>query len=83
MSKTIQAYIDKHPDKFESWHTENNNSRGLDYWVYCKEPYFNPDAESQTIHEDTVQDVLYKMRRVIKGYNTGWCWAEKGDSRYT
>lgn len=74
MSKLIQNYIDSHPDKFESWHTENNNDRGLDYWVYCKDPYFNPDSETQTIHEDTVKETLAAMRRVIKGRFNGYCW---------
>ena len=27
MSKTIQAYIDKNPDKFESWHSEDHRER--------------------------------------------------------
>ena len=79
MSKTIQAYIDKHPDKFESWHSEGNNERGLDYWVYCKDPYFNPDLEGQTIHEDTVAETLKVMRRVIKGRRDDWHWVANND----
>ncbi len=67
MSKQIQDYINKHSDKFESWHTEDNNERGLDYWVYCKSPYYCPDMECQTIHEDTVKEALARMKRVIKG----------------
>ena len=74
MSKTIQAYIEKHPDRFESYHNEDHNKRGLDYWVYCREPYFSPDMETQTIHEDTVKDAMAKMRAVIKGRYNGYCW---------
>ncbi len=74
MSKTIQDYIDKHPEKFESWHSEDHNERGLDYWVYCREPYFSPDMETQTIHEDTVKETLVYMRAVIKGKFNGYSW---------
>ena len=76
MSKSIQQYMDRHPEKFESWHTEDNNARGLDYWVYCKAPYFCPDMETQTIHEDTVRDTLAKMRRVRVGRYNGYCWED-------
>ena len=78
MSKQIKDFIKKHPEKFDSWHTEDNNDRGLDYWVYCKDPYFCPDMECQTIHEDTVKDAMAKMRTVIKvkrvtdGSWSGW-----------
>lgn len=79
MSKTIRAYIDKHPDKFESEISiEANNERGCDYWVYCKAPWFNPDLETQTIHEDTVKETLAAMRRVIKGKHNGYCWEPLG-----
>ena len=77
MSKTIQAYIDKHPEKFESWHNEDHNERGLDYWVYCRDPYFSPDMETQTIHEDTVKLALEYMRRVIPGKYNGYCWEKQ------
>lgn len=81
MSKTIQDYIKKNPDKFESWHTEDNNDRGLDYWVYCKDPYYSPDMECQTIREDTVKDVMIKMRNVIEGVRKydeyGQWWEQK------
>lgn len=75
MSKTIQDYINKHPDKFESWHSEDND--GLDYWVYCRSPYFSPDMETQTIHEYTVKDTLIYMRAVIKGKYNGCCWEKE------
>ena len=76
MSKTIQRYIDKHPDKFASWHREPNidGANGRDYWVYCKSPYFSPDMETQTIHEANVKETLEKMRGVIKGRYNGYCW---------
>ncbi len=74
MSKTIQNYIDRHPGKFESWHSEDNNPRGLDYWVYCREPYFCPSTETSTIHENTVQETIAAMRTVIKGKNNGYSW---------
>lgn len=74
MSKTIQDYMNKHPEKFESWHNEDNNARGLDYWVYCKEPYFDPMTETSTIHEDTVKETLQAMRRVIEGRHNGYSW---------
>lgn len=32
MSKTIQKYIDQNPEKFASWHSEDYNARGRDYW---------------------------------------------------
>ena len=76
MSKTIEDYIKKHPDKFDSWHTEDNNERGLDYWVYCKDPYFYPSSETQTIHENTVKETIQAMRCVIKGTYNGYCWDE-------
>ena len=74
MSRTIQAYIDKHPEKFEEWHSEAHNERGLDYWVWCREPYFDPDYGMRGIHEDTVKDTLRAMRRVIKGRSNGHEW---------
>lgn len=74
MSKTIQAYIDKHQDKFGDWWNEDHNERGLDYWVECKEPYFNPSTECCTIHEDTVKETLAAMRSVIKGKHNGYSW---------
>ena len=74
MSKQIQAYIEKHPEKFDSWHTEDHNERGLDYWVYCKAPYFSPESECGTIHEDTVKETLARMRGVIKGEFNGYNW---------
>ena len=77
MSKQIQQYVDAHPDKFESWHTEDNNARGLDYWVYCKAPYYSPDMECGTIHEDTVKDALAKMRGVEVGEWNGYGWGPK------
>lgn len=74
MSKSIQDYIDKHPDKFVEWWNEDHNERGLDYWVVCKEPYFNPLTETSTIHEDTVKETLIAMRSVIKGKHNGYSW---------
>lgn len=71
MSKTIKSYIDKHPDKFEGWHSEDNNDRGTDYWVYCKDPYFSPLTETSTIHEDTVKEAIEVMRGVIIGEYNG------------
>lgn len=71
-SKTIQAYIDKHPDKFEGYHREFNDKP--DHWIYCRDPYFSPDMETQTIHEYTVKDALIMMRAVIKGKYNGSCW---------
>ena len=66
MSKQIQKYIDKHPEKFESWHNENHNERGLDYWVYTTSDHICPDMECGTIHEDTVAETLSMMRTVRK-----------------
>jgi len=77
MSKTIQDYIDNNPDKFESWHSENHNERGLDYWVYCKEPYFYPSKEGQIIHEDTVKETMQAMRQVEKGWFDGYSWTNR------
>ena len=74
MSKTIQNYIDKHPDKFKSWHSEDHNDRGLDYWIYCNNDWFCPRNETQTIHVDTVKEALAEMRHVEQGYYNGWCW---------
>ena len=74
MSKTIQTYIDNHPDKFECWHNEDHNERGLDYWVYCREPYFCPSTETTCIHEDTVKETLAQMRTVVKGKHNGYNW---------
>ena len=74
MSKTIQDYIDKHPDKFVSWWNEDHNERGLDYWVECKHPYFDPMTEVMCIHEDTVKETLVAMRRVVKGRHNGYSW---------
>jgi len=58
--------MNSHPEKFESWHTEDNNERCLDYWVYCKPGYFCPSMECGTIHEDTVKETLAMMRTVIE-----------------
>ncbi len=74
MSIQLDRYIAKHPEKFESWHSEGHNERGLDYWVYCNEPYFCPDTETSTIHEDTVADPLAMMRTVIPGKFNGYGW---------
>jgi len=74
MSKTIQNYIDKHPDKFIEWWNEDHNERGLDYWVSIRSPFFNPLKETQTIHTDTVAQALQQMRTVIKGKYNGHCW---------
>lgn len=74
MSKQLDAMIAKHPEKFASWHSEDHNARGLDYWVYCKPPYFSPDMECGTIHEDTVKETLAKMRAVIPGVHNGYGW---------
>lgn len=74
MSKQIQAMFDKHPERFESWHNEDHNMRGLDYWVYCKAPYYSPENECQTIHTDTVADALAYMRDVAKGEFDGYGW---------
>ena len=74
MSKTIDNYVKSHPDRLESWHNEDHNERGLDYWVYCREPYFCPDMECGTIHEDTVKETMAKMRTVIKGKFNGYGW---------
>lgn len=74
MSKMIQKYIDKHPDKFIEWWNEDHNERGLDYWIVCREPYFWPQRETSTIHVDTVQEALEAMRTVVKGKYNGYCW---------
>ena len=74
MSKTLNDYIAKHPEKFESWHSEDHNERGLDYWVYCRLPYFCPNEECGTIHVDTVKEALAAMRTVIKGKFNGYGW---------
>lgn len=65
MSKQIKAYMAKHPDKFESFHTEDNAEIGIDYWVYTTSDYMCPVVECGTIHEDTVKETLVKMRGVI------------------
>jgi hypothetical protein len=77
MSKQIDRYIKANPEKFESWHTEDNNERGLDYWVYCREPYYCPATECGTIHEDTVAQVLAKLRTVRPGVFNGYCWEDE------
>lgn len=76
MSKAIRDYIAKHPDKFLRMWNEDHNERGLDYWVECKAPYFDPLTEVPTIHEDTVKDTLAAMRRVVPGEFNGYCWVE-------
>ena len=74
MSKTIEKYIRANPDKFIRYWNEDNNERGLDYWVECREPYFCPYTETPTIHEDTVKDTLAAMRAVVRGKFNGYCW---------
>ena len=73
MSKAVRDYMQKHPEKFESFHTESND-RACDYWVYCREPWFNPHLDTQTIHEDTVRETLATMRKVVEGFDNGYCW---------
>jgi hypothetical protein len=71
MSKSIQAYINKHPEKFDSWHTEYDgygesyNDHLPSYWVYCKEGWIVPDRECGSIHTKTVKEALRQMREVI------------------
>ena len=70
MSKTLEKYIAKHPEKFVGYHTEMDGCFSNDkpsYWVECREPYFNIFDECTMIHEATVADCLYLMRRVQKG----------------
>jgi hypothetical protein len=70
MSKQIQAMIDKHPEKFDSWHTEfdgygdSHNDHLPSYWVYCKEGYIIPDNECGSIHTKTVKEAVETMRTV-------------------
>lgn len=77
MSKTIKDYIAKHPDKFESKISIENNwgeAGKHDYWVYCKAPWFSPDTDCQTIHEYNVKDTIAAMRGVTKGKFNGHSW---------
>ena len=74
MSKQIAKMVADNPDKFMEYWNEDHNERGLDYWVACREPYFCPATETQTIHEDTVRDTLAQMRSVVKGKFNGYCW---------
>jgi hypothetical protein len=76
MSKTIKNLVAANPEKFSEYWNEDHNERGLDYWVTCKEPYFNPMTECQTLHEYTVNDMLKAMRGVRKGVFNGHSWEE-------
>lgn len=73
MSKQIQAMINRHPDKFDSWHTEYDgygescNDHLPSYWVYCKEGWIIPDKECGSIHTKTVKEALALMKTVESG----------------
>ena len=66
--------VDENPDKFLRYWNEDHNERNLDYWVECKEPYFDPLTECAVIHKHTVKDTLAAIRGVIKGKYNGYCW---------
>lgn len=62
MSKTLQKYVDAHPEQVESWHNENHNARGLDYWVYMKPGWYCARTDCGTVHEDTVKETIAALR---------------------
>ena len=68
--KTIQKWIEKHPDLVESAHMENDEFDGYSnpcsIWLYLKPGYICTMTETHQVHEATVKDFLSSAGTIEK-----------------
>lgn len=59
--KTLSNLPQKYIDAIADFSDERNNGDG--YWIYLKEPFFNPQLECRTIHEQKLSAAI----SILKG----------------
>jgi hypothetical protein len=59
-NKTIDSLPKKYLEAIKAFTDERDNGDG--YWIYLKEPFYNPELECRIIHEQQ----LVKAIRILK-----------------
>lgn len=62
-NKTIDSLAPKYMAAIDSISDERNNGDG--WWIYLKEPFFNPQLECRTIHEQKLSDVIKTLKDCV------------------
>jgi len=63
-NKTIDRLHPKYLEAIADFSDERNNGDG--YWIYLKEPFFNPELECRTIHEQKLMDCIKQLKSCVK-----------------
>lgn len=62
-NKTIDSLAPKYLAAIADISDERNNSDG--WWIYLKEPFFNPQLECRTIHEQTLKACIDQLKTCV------------------
>lgn len=63
MNKTISRLAPKYQAAIAEISDERANGDG--FWIYLKEPFFNPDMESKIIHEQTITECIKQLKSCV------------------
>ena len=64
MKRTLMSYIPKKcAHMVESFHSERDTDNGL--WLCLHYAYIDPDMGCGTIHEDTIQQCITRLRTCV------------------
>ncbi len=61
--KSLKSLLPKYQDAIIDFSDERNNGDG--YWIYLKQPYFNPQLECRTIHEQKLSDCISILKNCV------------------
>lgn len=62
-NKTIDSLSPKYLAAIDSISDERSNGDG--WWIYLKEPFFNPQLECRTIHEQKLSDAINILKHCV------------------
>lgn len=61
--KSITNLPERYTDAIADVSDERNNGDG--WWIYLKEPFFNPHLECRTIHEQKLSSCIEQLKRCV------------------
>ncbi len=61
--KSVNNLASKYTEAIADISDERNNGDG--WWIYLKEPFFNPDLECRIIHEETLTECIHELKLCV------------------
>ena len=65
-NKNIDSLALKYLAAIKEFSDERDNGNG--YWIYLKEPYFNPEMECRIIHEQQIRKVISILKDCVNNH---------------